>query len=87
MSSTKKVPGVLITATEASGTVDDEGNIEVEEVRGVAEPVMIEYEDDDAGEVVYDASEAKGGSTVGYSRTYAANWEGTFGKKGDRLPN
>jgi len=80
MSAIKKVDGLLISGV-ANCTVDDEDNVEVQEIYTKAEPISIEYFDEDAGEVVYDVGKAAGKSSVGYTRTYASGWDRIFGDR------
>lgn len=87
MSAIKKTKAVLVT-TAACGKVNDKGEVEVDHVHTNAQPVEVEYVDESAGEVVYDAGKESGKSSVGYSRAYATKWDEIFGSPTEEsLPN
>jgi len=87
MSAIKKAKALLVT-TAACGSVNEKGELEVDHVHEDVQPVEVEYVDESAGEVVYDAGKAAGKSSVGYSRAYAASWDSIFrGEPEEALPN
>ena len=87
MSAIKKKKAILLTAA-ACGEISEDGEFTPDHIHAEAEPVMVEFLDEGAGEVVYDAGEASGKSRVGYSRLYASRWDEVFADGNEEtLPN